>query len=106
MLVDKPIAQARVRQQLLKEDGSVVYLNAQSRLRIAYSDRRREVKLLDGEALFIVEKDSKRPFNVIAGATLVQAVGAQFNVRRRDRLILVSVVEGKVRVEGDGDGDG
>ncbi len=87
-------------QQTLKlTDGSVVYLNAQSRLRVDFSTRRRDVQLLDGEALFAVEKDSARPFNVIAGPTRVQAIGTQFNVRRIARNTVVSVVEGRVRVE-------
>jgi transmembrane sensor len=79
-------------------DGSVLYLNTASHVRIQYSDEARDVKLLDGEALFIVARDRTRPFRVSTGDAVVQAVGTQFNVRRRAQGTQVSVIEGSVRV--------
>ncbi len=79
-------------------DGSIVYLNTYSKLRVQYSVAAREVRLLRGEALFAVEKDPARPFRVDAGKAVVQAIGTQFNVNRQADGIKVSVIEGAVRV--------
>lgn len=79
-------------------DDSVVYLNARSRLRVGYSDRVREVILLEGEALFCVDRDAHRPFRVRAGDAVVQAIGTQFNVYRRPESTTVSVIEGVVQI--------
>lgn len=79
-------------------DGSVVYLNARSRIHVSYSDAARDVELLEGEAVFKVEQDASRPFRVHSGDAVVQAVGTQFNVYRRAAGTVVSVIEGKVEV--------
>ncbi len=80
------------------EDGSLVFLNTQSRVRVAYSGAARDVHLVAGEALFQVAKEADRPFRVHAGRAVVQAVGTQFNVYRRGQDTSVAVLEGTVRV--------
>jgi transmembrane sensor len=80
------------------EDGSVVHLNTRSRIRIDYSDEGRDISLLEGEALFVVARDPARPFRVSAGSAVIQAVGTQFNVYRRENETTVSVVEGRVKI--------
>jgi len=80
------------------EDGSIVYLNTQSQVETRYTEQTRTVRLLSGEALFIVEKDAQRPFRVEAGGTEILAVGTQFNVYRRADRTTISVVEGVVQV--------
>src|SRR5690606_33670485 len=42
--------------------------------------------------------DAERPFRVLAGPALVQAIGTQFNVRTSESGTTVSVVEGIVEV--------
>lgn len=79
-------------------DGSIVELNARSEVRIAFRDEQRDVELLDGQALFRVAKDQRRPFIVQAGTTSVRAVGTQFDVYRRSTGTTVTVVEGRVAV--------
>jgi transmembrane sensor len=79
-------------------DGSVLYLNAASQARVRFSPEARDIELIDGEALFVVARDKARPFRVFAGSTVVQAIGTQFNVRRRNDDTRVSVIEGLVRV--------
>ena len=79
-------------------DGSTMELNSRSRVEIRYSGLERNVDLIDGQALFHVAKDSARPFIVHSGATLVRAVGTQFDVYRKDSGTTVSVVEGRVAV--------
>lgn len=81
------------------EDGSTVLLNSRSRLSVRLSDSRRHVDLLEGQALFQVARDPNRPFVVRSGVVSVQAVGTSFDVNRRQSGTVITVVEGKVRVE-------
>ena len=83
---------------VLLDDGSLVTLNTASQIEVKYSDHRRFVRLVRGEALFKVAHEGERPFDVDTGNAVVRAVGTQFNVDRRDDRTTVSVVEGKVQV--------
>ena len=80
------------------EDGSLVTLNTQSTIRVRYSDEYRDVHLGDGEALFEVAKDTRRPFRVITEQAVIEAVGTQFSVRKGIDEVTVTVVEGLVEV--------
>lgn len=80
------------------EDGSFIYMNTDSRIEVDFSEHTRNVRLVRGEALFVVERNTARPFIVTAGDTTVRAVGTQFNVRRRAEGADVAVVEGVVQV--------
>jgi transmembrane sensor len=66
---------------------------------VNYSASERLVTVRRGEASFNVAADAARPFRVLVGTTMVQAVGTIFNVQlgAQDR-IEVTVSEGKVRV--------
>jgi transmembrane sensor len=81
------------------DDGSLLHLNTQSSVKVLYSRRAREVQLLAGEVFFDVARDRTRPFRVSADASVIQAVGTQFNVYRQPDAVTVAVVEGKVRIE-------
>jgi transmembrane sensor len=83
---------------ILLGDGSVVTLNTSSVMRVQLSKQSRRIELLAGEALFQVAHDKVRPFDVIAGNTVVRAVGTQFDVDRKDGATVVTVVEGRVSV--------
>jgi len=80
------------------EDGSVVSLNTHSRVAVRLAAHVREVRLLRGEALFHVAHDPSRPFLVSTDDAVVQAVGTQFDVYRRDDGTVVAVLEGRVNV--------
>lgn len=80
------------------EDGSVVELNSQSRLRAHFKADLRAIELLEGEAIFRVSKDPHRPFRVRTGATDIVAVGTAFNVKASESRTVVTVLEGRVRV--------
>ncbi len=84
------------------DDGSLLYLSAQSRLQVRFDANARNIRLLQGEALFTAQRDARRPFRVHAAKAVIQAVGTQFNVNRRTRDTTVAVIEGAVRVTGDG----
>jgi transmembrane sensor len=92
-------AQGEVR-RLSLDDGSTLTLNTASRVHVYWSDAERRVRLLEGEALFDVASDPKRPFIVESAATAVRAVGTSFTVRRfeADRIEIV-VREGVVAVD-------
>jgi transmembrane sensor len=79
-------------------DGSVVYLNAHSQIRVDYSTTGRDIELTRGEAIFKVERDAGRPFRVHTEDAVVQALGTQFNIYRRRGGTTVSVLEGAVQV--------
>jgi transmembrane sensor len=83
-------------------DGSLVSLNAQSRVRVEYSSGARDVYLESGQALFVVERDARRPFRVHAGDAIVQAVGTKFDVNRLADRTDVAVIEGVVEVAAAG----
>jgi transmembrane sensor len=81
------------------EDGSVITLNTASQLAVAYTDRRRDVTLVEGEALFDVAKDPARPFVVEAGVARVRAVGTSFSVLALlQRPVTVLVREGVIEL--------
>jgi len=84
-------------------DGSVVFLNTNSEISVRYSSSLRFIELLQGEALFDVAKNKKRPFIVQTGTTQVRAVGTVFNVKAlRDQPVEVLVREGIVEVKRQG----
>ena len=79
-------------------DGSMLTLNTDSSVRLAFSKADRAVWLLHGEAHFEVTHDRDRPFVVYAGNGLVRAVGTAFSVRVQDREVEVVVTEGTVEL--------
>jgi len=81
-------------------DKSVVYLNADTRITVTYSDHARLLNLSRGEAIFQVTKDKARPFRVATDSATVTAVGTRFGVDRIGDAVEVRVYEGTVSVEG------
>lgn len=79
-------------------DGSTIEINAQSAVRVRFTDDERYVELVRGQALFKVAKDSARPFIVRAGDARIRAVGTQFDVYRKQLGTTVTVIEGRVSV--------
>jgi transmembrane sensor len=80
------------------DDGSVIDLNTHSRIGVRFLRQEREVRLLEGEALFRVHHDTARPFRVYTGDAVVQAIGTQFDIYKRVNGTVVSVLEGRVSV--------
>jgi transmembrane sensor len=76
----------------------VLHINSDSLVRVDFSGAERRVFMDRGQALFKVAKDKARPFRVRAGSTEVVALGTEFDVRRSDDNVLVTVVEGQVAV--------
>lgn len=80
------------------DDGSIIHLNTNSRIETEFSDDKRIIKLIKGEALFEVAHDPNRPFIVYAGDRLVQAIGTKFVVHLDFEDIQVTVTDGKVKM--------
>jgi transmembrane sensor len=85
-------------------DGSTVELNARSRVMVRLTEHRRDVGLIEGQALFRVAKDKQRPFVVQAGDAQVRAVGTEFDVYKKQAETVVTVVEGRVETYSGPDG--
>ncbi|MDB5453537.1 MAG: transcriptional regulator [Caulobacteraceae bacterium] len=83
-------------------DGSTIELNAGTHLTVEVSAHERRVVLDQGQAVFDVAHDPKRPFLIAAGDRTVRVVGTQFDVRRRDGQLSVTVARGLVEVRPDG----
>ena len=79
-------------------DGTRIDLNSRTRLSVHFTEQRREVELLEGQALFTVAKDPRRPFLVQSRNLSVRVVGTAFDVDRRDNTTTVTVVDGRVAV--------
>jgi len=79
-------------------DGSQVQINVRSDLEVQVDGRRRDVQLLNGEALFQVAHDPAHPFRVHTPQTVIEAKGTQFDVRVRDGRTVVVLLEGRVEV--------
>lgn len=80
------------------EDGSVVTLDAMSRLSVRYSKGARRLELKRGQARFDVAKDPSRPFTVAARDRDVVATGTAFNIDMVDPEVRVTLIEGRVLV--------
>jgi transmembrane sensor len=84
-------------------DGSRLQLDTATRIQVAFYRQRREVTLLEGQAVFSVQPDPARLFHVLAGPLGVTVVGTQFSLRYTPDIagndgVRLSVAEGQVRV--------
>lgn len=84
------------------QDGTVVYLNAETTLKIPkqFAPNKRIV-YLTGEAFFDVAEDKTRPFTIYSGSLSTTALGTSFNVRAypEEQKLSVALVTGKVEVD-------
>ena len=75
-------------------DGSVIHLNTRSAVSVELYDRRRNLTLKEGEALFEVAPDVERPFEVTADLGIIRAMGTVFDVYQHAGSTTVTVLEG------------
>ena len=83
--------------------GSTLQFDTATRAQVRLYRDHREVRLEDGQAVFAVRSDARRPFHVYAGALRITVTGTRFSVRHTDTGLdagrtVVSVEEGRVRV--------
>lgn len=83
------------------EDGTQVFLNAESQLIYpsSFEDNERRVAVL-GEAYFKVAKDKTKPFYVETGGQEVRVYGTEFNIKNypEDVNVETTLVEGSITV--------
>lgn len=87
-------------------DGSTIELNGDTRITVAMARKARNVTLAGGQAVFDVAPDRDRPFVIAAGDRAVRVVGTQFDVRRREGKLSVTVARGVVEVAPTAGGQG
>ncbi|MDH4983704.1 FecR domain-containing protein [Hyphomicrobium sp. D-2] len=79
-------------------DGSQVTLNTSSAISLDFSQGRRGVTLLAGEAFFSVVPNASRPFVVTSNFSSVEVTGTAFLVRETDSEDVVVLEHGSVEV--------
>lgn len=84
--------------ELVLTDGSRIDLNTDSALDIRYGASERRIRLVRGEALFTVAKDTTRPFVVETASGSATALGTIFAVRQADGETTVTVLESRVAI--------
>lgn len=87
-------------------EGSIVTLDSETEMRLHETPDERRVDLVGGRAFFRVAADPSRPFIVHAGGKSVRAIGTAFEVRFEHGNMVVTLAEGKVRVEEGAGGAG
>lgn len=95
--------------ELALPDGSQLRLDTATRAQVTLYRHRREVHLIEGQAMFQVERDPDRPFDVVTGPVQVTVIGTRFAVRHTPQVpgfenVRVEVEQGRVRVARRTDG--
>jgi len=86
------------RRAVILDDGSVLSLDAMSKVAVHYTKSERRLTLERGQARFDVAHDASRPFSVTAGDRQVIATGTAFNVDMLASEVRVTLIEGRVVV--------
>lgn len=98
--VDVYKTQIGEQQHLTLADGSQVWLNSQSKIRVKYDAKQRRIELTQGEIYIETHKDDrKRPFSVNTTHGNLLALGTVFNVRDLPTKTELIVKQGSVRIQ-------
>lgn len=79
-------------------DGSRIIMNTDTAIAVTYEASQRHIKLLQGEAEFIVAHDPSRPFIVTTGNRDVIALGTEFSITGWNADLTVTVYENAVQI--------
>ena len=105
MPASKPVTYSTAvgkRQTVVLADGSRITLDSASAVTVTqFSSNTRSLVLNKGRAHFDVAHDPTRPFRVRIGDRTVTAIGTAFNVESLGSKILVTLTQGRVKVESD-----
>jgi ferric-dicitrate binding protein FerR (iron transport regulator) len=96
--IEAPVGQ---RVYITLNDGSTVWLNSRSKIRIPQSfDTKSRKVYLDGEAFFNVEKNKNNPFIVETSRYNVRVLGTKFNVLNYSEMTMfeTTLIEGSVEI--------
>lgn len=85
--------------QVLLPDGSLIFLNQESELRLAkgFGHGNRHVSL-KGEGYFDVSRDAQRPFTISSGHMTIQVLGTTFVAKSVDAEQSVGLLTGNVQI--------
>ncbi len=93
--------------ELTLEDGTRLWLNSGTKIEYptVFGRKSRMVKVIDGEVLFDVTKDEKRPFTVSTFASDIKVLGTKFDVLADEEngIFKTSLIRGKVSVSSNYD---
>jgi transmembrane sensor len=81
-------------------DGTQLFMNAQTQLKVRLTDTQRTVELDYGRANFRVTPDSHRPFIVQAAGRRIVANQCTFDVRCEDGDVQVVLIRGRASIQG------
>jgi transmembrane sensor len=90
------------RRAVILDDGSVLSLDAMSKVAVHFTKKERRLTLERGQARFDVAHDASRPFSVTAGDRQVIATGTAFNIDMLSPEVRVTLIEGRVIVRRQG----
>ena len=93
------------RETITLADNSRVDIDADSRISVDYTQDRRVVHLIRGQAYFTVQRNPERPFVVESKGRRIIDIGTEFNVEVLDKGLRVTLVEGRVAVKFKPDAD-
>lgn len=93
------VAKPGERDSISLVDSSQLVLNSATELEVRFDRDARRVTLRNGEAVFTVAQDAKRPFKVMTGDSEVTALGTRFQVRREGEQITVTLLEGRIAID-------
>lgn len=86
-----------IRQEKLA-DGSVIVLDTNTRIEVAFTANKRQLTLLSGQGHFDVAHNPQRPFVVSFGKNSVTAVGTSFDIAAFPGVNAVTLLTGRVIV--------
>ncbi len=95
LTADASTAFGEIRKEVL-HDGTQVWLNSSTALKINYNHQHRQLHLLAGEILVSTGKDS-RPLTVITNEGELIPLGTEFITRQEENKTVVAVYDGQVK---------
>ena len=99
---DGVVLQAEATPRTVKlDDGSIVQMDVNSKVRVSMTAQRREVTLEAGRAMFDVAHDRSRPFSVTAATSRTIALGTRFQVELGRSEVVVTLAEGSVAIDNE-----
>jgi transmembrane sensor len=81
----------------LLPDGSIIFLDAKTNLKVEFYKGKREITLINGRVMFEVAKDENRVFIIKSQKVNIEVVGTKFEVIRKKDTTTVNVEEGVVK---------
>ncbi len=84
-------------------DGSQLFLNRQTRIRVAYETQIRNLYLDEGNVYFKIKSNPYRPFVIQTSERRIQVVGTEFEVDKKGQQVSVNVSQGIVSFQSAND---